>query len=349
MNNKNAAISLSRITGMLLIVLCHTIRYYDFIPGSAHLNTIFGCGVELFIFISGLLYGTKVIENFKLWYLKRFIKIALPAIIISIVIMFVLYFNGVKTDWLTALFYICNLQGLLFINWSFFSNFITEVTNLGGLWFTTMIMLCYLLVPALQYILKKREKRVVKNSSLIYIAVSLLLISVTILLISLFNVYITYFVIFIIGYLCGHTKAFEKINGKICLSYTALVILFQVLRLLSYRYIHGTFVYLSVVSIANALLGVWFIVFLYYIQNRHAQLVNKIANLKVVILTDEYSFYVYLVHGFFCSGMWNCYAVLPLIPATFLFILLTVCVSVLLKFILSPLNRIKFKSNSLKI
>lgn len=338
MNNKNAAISLSRILGMFLIVLCHIIRYYDFIPGSAHLNTIFGCGVELFVFISGLLYGTKVIENFKLWYFQRFIRVAAPAIIISIIIMSILFFKGEKTDLVTALFYVCNLQGLLFINWSFFSNFITEVTNLGQLWFTTIIMLCYLLVPLLQYILKRRDN---KANARTYTIVSLVFIVLTMILITLFNVYITYFVIFIIGYMCGHTKAFEKINGKVCFLYTALVIIFQMLRLTAHHYIGDTFAYLSVVSIANALLGVWFIVFLYYLQNKNRELISKIANTKAVRLIDKYSFNVYLVHGFFCSGMWNCYAVLPLIPATLLFVVLTVCAAVLLGFILKPLNKIK--------
>lgn len=340
MNNKNAAISLSRIVGMFLIILCHIIRYYDFIPGSAHLNTIFGCGVELFVFISGLLYGTKVIENFKIWYFQRFIRVAAPAIIISIIIMSILYFKGEKTDLVTALFYVCNLQGLLFINWSFFSNFITEVTNLGQLWFTTIIMLCYLLVPILQYILKKRDN---KANAQIYTVISLLLVVLTMALIILFNVYITYFVIFIIGYLCGHTKAFEKITGKICLSYTALVVLVQVLRLITHQYIDGTFAYLSVVSIANALLGVWFVVFLHYLQNKNRGLISNIANIKAVGLIDKYSFNVYLVHGFFCSGMWNCYAALPLIPATLLFILLTSFAAVLLNFILSPINKISSK------
>lgn len=56
---KNPVISLSRVIGMLFILICHTIKYYSFIPGHGILGNFFNCGVYIFLIISGYLYGGK--------------------------------------------------------------------------------------------------------------------------------------------------------------------------------------------------------------------------------------------------------------------------------------------------
>lgn len=76
------------------------------------------------------------------------------------------YFFDTYSDAITTFVYLMNLQGLLFINWDFFNNHFREVTNLGPLWFTAIIMGCYLLIPFFQILRKKMQTK--KNKVVIY-------------------------------------------------------------------------------------------------------------------------------------------------------------------------------------
>lgn len=91
---RNPVIVLSRVLGMIFIVLCHIIKFYSFVPGHESLGVFFNCGVLLFLFISGYLYGGKTIRNFKNWFLKRVCTVCLPASLTSIVVIAVLCFSG---------------------------------------------------------------------------------------------------------------------------------------------------------------------------------------------------------------------------------------------------------------
>ena len=65
----------------------------------------------------------------------------------------------------TIIAYLLNLQGLLFLNSDFFDSYIQEISNLGPLWFATIIMLCYFLLPVFQRFRGWCSK---KNKKLIY-------------------------------------------------------------------------------------------------------------------------------------------------------------------------------------
>lgn len=153
---RNPAITLSRILGMIFIVLCHIIQYYSFIPMSESLGQFFNCGVYIFLFITGYLYGGKLIQNFRKWYLKRFLVVSLPAIIISVVFIILLLILGENISVSSIVAYSLDLEGLLFFNWKL-SVIFSEIPGLGHLWFTTIIMLCYLLIPLLQWISKRMK------------------------------------------------------------------------------------------------------------------------------------------------------------------------------------------------
>lgn len=145
---------------MLSIVLCHTIKYYRFIPASSLLGQIFNIGVYSFFIISGYLYGKKDVKNFKKWYIKRIQKIHVPVIILTIidVIVLIIYFNqDFKIS--TIIIYLMNLQGIQFISYEITKPIFEEITNLGPLWFTTIIMMCYLQIPFLQKIREKYHSK----------------------------------------------------------------------------------------------------------------------------------------------------------------------------------------------
>lgn len=66
---KDATASILRVLAMLMIVLCHTIEMYP-IPYAREIGPLLALGVEVFLLISGYLYGMKNIRNTKQWLLR---------------------------------------------------------------------------------------------------------------------------------------------------------------------------------------------------------------------------------------------------------------------------------------
>ena len=146
-------ITLLRVVSMLMIVLCHLIGYYDFIPGSKFLGQFFNVGVYSFLLISGYLYGLKEKKPFRRRITSRLTRIYLPVVSLVIVDLILLFFLFDETySVATVTCYLSNLQGLAFISWDLFSQFFVQIDNLSPLWFASIIMLCYCQIPLLHYI-----------------------------------------------------------------------------------------------------------------------------------------------------------------------------------------------------
>ena len=174
MNTRNSVIVLTRFLPMVFIILCHIIYYYEFIPGNMALVQVFNVGVYIFLIISGYLYGGKFISNFKNWILKRWSKIVIPVIILVIIDIMLLLLAGETIKPISFFFYALNIQGLSTISNNIFSKLNLSIANLGTLWFTTIIMVCYCLVPILQ---KQIKEKCIQYQSIIIFAISLNLLS----------------------------------------------------------------------------------------------------------------------------------------------------------------------------
>ena len=76
---KNVAISYIRLISMLMIISCHILQ-------GLNLRLAFwiNVGVQIFFFVSGFLYGERVVLNIKDFYIKRTKKILLPTLYIYI-------------------------------------------------------------------------------------------------------------------------------------------------------------------------------------------------------------------------------------------------------------------------
>lgn len=147
MKQKDLGISTVRILAMVGIIVCHTVMYYQFIPQHENLGQLFNCGVGIFIFISGLLYGANIRKSFGLdFFKKRWLRVCLPVVIWG---TFVFLLDGCRNFcyWIVLLL---NLQGINFIVENPIFN--TAITGTGPLWFVTVIMLCYLMLPLLEKI-----------------------------------------------------------------------------------------------------------------------------------------------------------------------------------------------------
>lgn len=82
MNNlsksESFAISYIRVFAMLSIILCHLFQAY----GVYQFSSIFNVGVQVFIVISGLLYGHKTITSWGTWSIQRAIKLYVPMVLL---------------------------------------------------------------------------------------------------------------------------------------------------------------------------------------------------------------------------------------------------------------------------
>ena len=326
--NRNPVISLSRSLGMLFIVICHIIKYYHFIPGHSILGQFFSCGVPLFIFISGYLYSNRKIICFHKWYLKRFISISIPAIIVSLTVISILLIMEYKIDITTVMVYLLDLEGLVFISWKWFSKIMVEVPSLGPLWFTTVIMLCYLLIPILSWFFDNLLSRNYKLFSFTFLAVGAI---VSFLVHPYFS--LSYFFFFAIGYLCGRLEFLDKVNTFIFVKYSILALMSMIVRVILNKYIDETNLYTSIAPLLQFFVGTWFVVFFAYVYTKNPHIINRIAESNVVNLCDGYSYYVYLVHGCFCMGRFNMYQLLPLVWATIVFSVCTAISAIVVKFI----------------
>ncbi|MBQ7133162.1 MAG: acyltransferase [Ruminococcus sp.] len=335
-NKRNAALSISRIVGMIFIVICHIINYYTFIPMSDSLPQFFNCGVPIFIFISGYLYGGKFIHNFKKWYLQRIIIIAMPAIILSIVMIIILSSIGEKISINSIIAYCLSLEGLLFIAGDISSMFFKYIPGLGHLWFITIIIICYLLIPVLQKVSSK------SMHPTRFLIVFFLVASVISIVISNYCS-LFYFVIFATGYFSKRINLLERVNTSFLLIYTAIFFAAILGRLLLQQTMDGTSVYSSYVAISHLFVGTWFVVLFSFLNNKFPTILTKIADLKVTKLFDSYSFYIYLTHGVLCIDTFNVYEFFSLPLATILFFGGTIISTFLLKYISDIINKVLYK------
>lgn len=122
-------ISIVRILAMASIVLCHILQAY-----GSPLAWRFNVGVQIFLVLSGYLYGHKEIHSWFFWFWQRFKKLYIPCFLYCTTALIVLHiFAGQNIRW---------------------TNFITisAVDGISHLWFMKAIFLCYAFTPILSYL-----------------------------------------------------------------------------------------------------------------------------------------------------------------------------------------------------
>lgn len=101
---ESAAISYLRVAAMTSIVVCHFMQALD-----NHWAWVFNIGVQVFLLMSGFLYGHKHITGWWQWYRRRFIRIYVPFILFFITIV-PLYAVSGQIKAINIFSYIANIQ-----------------------------------------------------------------------------------------------------------------------------------------------------------------------------------------------------------------------------------------------
>ena len=104
---ESAAISHIRVLAMLSIILCHFLQALN-----NNYAWLFNIGVQIFLVMSGYLYGNKEIESWSKWYKKRFLRIYVPFILFFIAVLPLYACNQLITLKKVAV-YLFDLQGVV--------------------------------------------------------------------------------------------------------------------------------------------------------------------------------------------------------------------------------------------
>ncbi len=121
-----------------MIISCHIFQYLDI-----ELAWWFNTGVQIFLCISGYLYGQKHIGDIRDFYLRRFRKICVPFYNVLIPALMINFFFK-KISLLTA-------GRALVMNATF--------PGAGHLWFVPTILFCYVVTPILVSFYTKVSRR----------------------------------------------------------------------------------------------------------------------------------------------------------------------------------------------
>lgn len=322
-SNRQINIQLTRVLSMIMIVICHIIDEYPFIPGHTILPQVFNVGVYTFFVLSGFLYGKKNIEKFSSWFVKRIKKIFLPAFVVTITTILVLYFVfGIQYDIITYIVHLLCLQGFEFL-WGG-KHIFEGIAPLAALWFITVILICYLLTPIFQ-----RIRSIFKTPADVLLTITFLLIARFILLLYC-HIDIIYFITYLTGYLFSSTPTTYTHKKNTLIFVSILAFVSQAIRIVLQLKFDGTFIYSSYCNVSHLILGFWIFYICATLCRQFPLLCKRLGNTKALSFLDEYSFYIYLTHGLFCTSVYR--LDFPLGINTILFFFLTIVSTILLKY-----------------
>lgn len=331
--NRNPAISLCRIFSMILIILCHIIHLYPFVPGSQFLREVLNVGVYTFLAISGYLYGRKNVSQFIRWFGQRAAKVMLPSSILSVFVFLGMVLVYRQFDPVSFLVYVTNIQGIAFLlpaNWVFFR----QISPIVPLWFVTVIMLCYCLIPGFQ---KLRERL---PSYPVCLAIFAVLTVVCYGVGYVSGIQLFYFLTFFNGYCMGHFGEASAVKPIPFACYTAVMAGMQMLRLLLRSLCDGTEAYQVFVGVSHMTLGIWILGVFFLLGRYLPGLTLRMSRFRLTVWLDEISLYVYMTHSVFITTVLSPYQYTNnLLICTVLFFVLSFASAMLLKWISGMIQR----------
>ncbi|MGL5681619.1 MAG: acyltransferase family protein [Marinifilaceae bacterium] len=288
---KDYNISIIRLIATCMIVACHFLQYY-----GNFLAWWLNVGVQVFLVISGFLYGQqeRTVDPLP-FYKKAFSKILIEYWVYLILII--------------PIYLLINPTLISFNN--VYNAFICKSTlkGLEHLWFIPNILFAYLLTPLLQSICIKFRY----HSPILYLK-DILLFIVGFQIIN--NVFLYEFktgmlTAYVLGFIIGHSVRIfgDRILSLIQYPIIILGIVSNMVRILNSRDIIKVgidYQYLMTMinAYAHVLLGlsIFIILYLYFNANMLYKMIPESKLNRILNLSDQYSYSIYLVHQFFIFG-----------------------------------------------
>lgn len=263
-DEKDFTISLIRFLSMLFIITCHIFQY-----AGNNLASVLNVGVEIFLIISGFLYGTKLIGHHYHFFKRQGVKILLPCwVFLSIsLILYVIYFPK-----------------LLDVNVLKVFTTLDFIKGLEHLWFIRYILICYCILPLLIFI---RDTTLKYNFNIVYVMI------LTMLLMELYRFFVgSYINCFVLGFFIKNIIDLYGTTAKRTLLATvlSLTLIVQFVNIAFFS-IDGNNHFL-VVRYSHLLLGASLFLIL------HISIKIK-KQVNILLFSDKCSYHIYLVHQLF--------------------------------------------------
>ena len=330
---KDYSISFVRLLAMLFIVSCHIMQRDDFATDiyGAHISWAwwFNVGIQMFLFISGYLYGNKEKLEAVPFYKKCFPKVLIDYyVFIAIVLIPIICFTSQNVDW-------DKISDLLTL-----SGFIH---GLDHLWFIPMILFCYLLTPILRQVIYAIDK---ENRIKSWIGFILLLIVVHVVVQNLFSNFSAAWINnYILGLIYSRIEKRNKVEKRIFLGvFIALCLLIIPIQFRIEYWPHSDLPYAFEVNYGNfkeyghLSLGITICLL---VRGLVKNLVCKAGVRKLLDWSDKYSYDIYLVHHVFVQSDLGCVEYIPnRLIAIPLALVLTVISALLLYYFSSFIRKI---------
>lgn len=301
---------------MLSILTCHLFQAYD-----KTLASVFNVGVQIFLVLSGFLYGRKQIGNWKPWWHKRIDRVYVPYFVfLTCTLPFYLFLHPEAMNWQWLPVYYLNLDGFRYLLGDFQIGKDMKIEGLRHVWFLTAIMFAYLSTGWMQRIREKGQGRIALLALFALVGIGYCLLPMR-LMFTLAWIYL---------YAFGYFFSFLEKEAAACRRLLLLVLAVSLTFMLITRD-------LNYWSVSNRLLhdvvGIAAVVFGVTILSR-----EKIRRLPaVVVLLDNYSFHIYLVHFIIMCGP---FSLAHATPSTVINILLMLLATAILTWALASLEKL---------
>lgn len=313
---KNVSISIARVSAMFLIIFCH----YSSWIGLEWLASVFNVGVQIFFLISGYLYSNKEIYNPATFLWKRWIKVCLPALILSAILS--VFETIAKSDAKYLVYfvqYLFNIQGIgtFYDKW-----YIQFVYGTAHLWFLTAIMTNYIFL----IILNKYKKHWNEKKKCMEVLGILIIADISL---SFIHIHLVNFIPFFIGYVYGIQKV--RYTHKKYIALTCATLFALLARVVCQHLIDGTNVYLyGIVPYGQIIFAGWIIDTVVLLSKK----LMVIAESKAFRWIEEHSMFIYITHYMFLTEPFNVNRIgCNTLIQTICFAVFTITTAVILKMI----------------
>ena len=307
----DCTISAIRFVAMSFIICCHIMQYLNL-----ELAWWFNVGVQIFLCISGYLYGQRRIGDITIFYARRFKKILLPYYIVFI-LYGTLQFLFARNIFTFSAFF----RGLL-LN--------TTLQGAGHLWFVPTILMCYVITPLLE---KYRDKYVTSGKCLfIYVVISVMIVSL------FYGGFARFYnpawiSCYVIGYVLGINKEKNFIKQHyIDIMLVIVAVCGNSLQIYFSYVADKTFPgYSFFCDYNHVALGICIFLLLHRLFNQ----INFTKLKKFFEVTDKHSYEVYLVHHLIILGP---FSLMQLTAITSLNIVVILVLIAIMAFVLAQLE-----------
>ena len=291
---KNINISLCRSVATIMIVICHFGTAYGF----SSIGQFFQSGVQVFLLISGILYGEKRINAIWEWLLNRWKRVSVPCYIHTVFVSIIGLMIGVPISFMGMLEIFLNLEGYHHI-FTWFQN-LWIVNGTAHFWFVTVIAACYLLVGVIKGL---KLDAVIQEHKLLIIIMLIVFSFCT----GLVGLRIDYYVIFFVGYILAYFFKGNVTNKQLFISGVSFVVAVT-LRIVGKKYCdvngdNNLYLYVIIPLSYNTIA-----IAVYSYVCRIGEILGKthlgqaIMYEKSMILFDSLTFYIFITHYMLIDG-----------------------------------------------